>query len=74
MITRTTQVTLMKEDGRTFDEDNWVVSIDDEGSGEFVIVRNQCDEPSELRIDPKEWPTLREAIDTMIGSCKPEVN
>jgi hypothetical protein len=70
MITRTTQITLMKEDGNTFDEDNWVVSIDDESCGEFVIVRDQYDEPSELRIDPKEWPTLREAIDTMIKGCK----
>jgi hypothetical protein len=72
MITRTTQVTLMQEDGNVFDECNWVVSIDDESAGEFVILRDQCDEPSELRIDPEEWPTLREAIDKMIGECNKE--
>lgn len=71
MITRTTQITLMKEeDGNIFDEGNFTLTIGDECGGEFVKVREESDEPREILIDPTEWPMLREAIDTMVNYCK----
>ena len=70
---RTTQVTVMKDGGCTFDEENYVITIEDEANGEFVVMRELCDvKDSEIRIDPKEWPELREAIDLMISNCKGE--
>jgi hypothetical protein len=66
MIARTTQVTLMKEDGNTFDEGNFVLTIEDEGSGEWVKIVEQQDEEHNIRIDPTEWPMLLEAIDGMM--------
>ena len=70
MITRTTQVTLMKEDGSTFDEGNYVLTIDDEAAGEYVKVVYQLDEECKIYIEPSDWPELRTAIDTMINYCK----
>ena len=70
MIARTTQITLMREDGQIFDEDNFTITIDDESGGEFVVVRDLCDDPHEIRICPTEWPELREAINQMVINCK----
>jgi hypothetical protein len=67
MIARTTEITLMKEDGNTFDEGNFVLAIEDEGSGEWVKIVEQQDEEHNIRIDPAEWPVLREAIDKMMA-------
>ena len=70
MITRTTQVTLVKEGGNLFDEGNYTITIEDLAAGEFVKVVEENDENHVIEIDPAEWPMLRKAIDTMIKNCK----
>lgn len=50
------------------DETNTIVEIEDEGCGEFVIVRHG--DSNAIRIDPDEWQTLRKAIDRMVKECK----
>lgn len=54
-----------------FDEMASRVRIDDEGDGEFVVVA-QCWGPGSggdkcIRINPEEWPALRDAINRMIS-------
>ena len=49
-----------------------IVELDDESAGEFVVVRQpHNDERGEIRIDPDEWPVLRDAIDRLVKECKP---
>jgi hypothetical protein len=74
MIARTTEITLMKVGGNTFDEGNYTISIVDEAAGEYVKIVEQCDEHHQICVDPTEWPELRAAIDTMINTCKPEAS
>ena len=45
---------------------------EDEGGGEFVIVKQTGAEPDatlEVRIDPEEWAALKPAIQRMIDEC-----
>lgn len=48
------------------------VEIIDEAGGEFVVVTQVHTNYSEnkLRIDPKEWPLIREAIDLAFNNIK----
>ena len=52
------------------DEGNFAISIEDEGGGEFVMVREMGDEERKILIDPRDWPELRKEISTMINNCK----
>lgn len=54
----------MLTDKTTLDYGAHVVEIDDEGDGEFVVVRTQDYTTTEPRllINPDEWPQLRAAI------------
>ena len=48
-----------------------IVELDDESGGEFVVVRQpHNDERGEIRIDPDEWPVLRDAIDRLVKECR----
>lgn len=62
MITRTTTLTLTR-DGSIFG-DGFEVSIDDEGGGEYISVK-QIEQGGELTINPDEWSDLKEAVDSM---------
>lgn len=68
-ITRTTQMTLLPEGEPIFSEQAIVLTIDDEAAGEFLKISQHDDQakPGEIRIDPREWPQLREAIDAMMA-------
>lgn len=50
------------------------ISIEDEASGEFVKVWQISDhaEKGAIAINPDEWPSLCDAIDTMIAACRKE--
>jgi|TARA_Y100000310_G_scaffold182627_1_gene182702 hypothetical protein len=72
MKPRTTQVTLTKDGGDIFDEGNYVISVDNIGGGEFISVRELCNEEHEIGINPDDWPELRNAIEDMIEACKGE--
>lgn len=66
-ITRATRLHVMPEGEPLFSELAYTVEIDDEAAGEFVVV---CDFEGKIRIDAKEWPALREAIDRMVKECR----
>lgn len=66
-----TQVTVLARGRWLYDETATVVRIDDEGHGPFVVVAQDPETPDErgLRIDPDEWPALRQVIDRMVAEC-----
>ena len=70
---RITGLTVAPKGKPIFDESATEIRIMDESGGEFVEVRQFRGGAGELRIDPEEWPTLREAIDRMIGECRSEL-
>ena len=72
-ITRTTQKTMLPEGESIFCVDATVITIIDEAAGEFLEIKQNTDDGERrLLVDPHEWPTLRAAIDDMIGECKEE--
>lgn len=73
MEVRTTQLTLVPRGESLYHENAIEITISDEASGEYVIVRGKSDKiglGNTLEIDPDEWPTLRKAIDHMMGQCR----
>ena len=73
---RTTRLTLAQVGEAIFSEMATQVEIDDEGGGEYVMVRQQNEalENGEIAIDPDEWPMLKEAIEQMLANCREEKN
>lgn len=71
MKIRTTGIHVVPEGEPLFDERAYSIRIDDDGAGEFVVIRAMDSDPGsgDLRIDYGDWPKLREAIDMMIGQC-----
>ena len=65
--TRVTRLHVVPEAEPLFSEQAYTVEIDDEGGGEFIIV---SDFAEKIRINAKEWPALREAIDRMVKECR----
>ena len=52
------------------DEGVTIISMDDEGGGAFVTVRQEEQlEVNIIRIDPDEWPIVRAAINRMVREC-----
>lgn len=70
---RTTQLTIIPEGWHLFDNGVYTVTLDQYGNDEmFVdITENQDGAEAKIRVDAASWPELREAIDRMIGECKP---
>ena len=71
MKIRTTGIHVVPEGEPLFDECAYSIRIDDEGAGEFVVIRSMDSYPTRgyLRVDYGDWPKLREAIDMMIEQC-----
>lgn len=67
---RTTRIAIVPEGEPIFHARAWSIEIDDEGAGEYLRVRSTDDESKEIRIDPSEWPHLREAVDSMAARCR----
>lgn len=66
--TRTISTIVMPKDSTIGDENATTISIDNEGAGEFVTL-NQMGHI--VKIEPCEWPVLRDAISSMIFLCRP---
>ena len=66
---RILEITVVKKGEPVFSLQNTMVKIDDHAAGEFIIVKQHCDEHNERTIafDAEEWPTIREAIDFMVA-------
>jgi hypothetical protein len=71
---RTVKVAVIPEGDCLFSERVTLVEIHDESGGEFLRVTQQSMsediEKQQILIEEEEWPTLRVAIDQMIGEIK----
>lgn len=70
--TRTTRRVVTKKGAPIFDASATMIEIENEAAGEFVII-SQCrvsERGDQIRIDPTEWPHIRDAIDRMIAECR----
>lgn len=68
---RIVKILINKEDEQLFAETVTSVEITDEAAGEFLTVSQVTSEAhSSIKIDPEEWPTLREVIDQLMKECR----
>lgn len=72
MVERITQITLAPDGKPIFSESAFVVQIEDDACGEFLSVKCHDDQcaAGQLRLDPQEWPALRDAIERMVKECR----
>lgn len=69
--TRTTQIMVHPADEPAIlSEMVTMVSIEDEGGGEYV--KAEQTNTGAILINPDEWPAIREAIDLMVSECRSE--
>lgn len=68
--TLVTRISIVPKGEALYHDRGWTVEIEDESSGEFLIVRSMSDREWTIRMDPEEWPALREAIDSMVARCR----
>lgn len=69
--TRTTRIVVLPKGDALFCERATTIEIDDEAGGEFLAIsQSHTDAHSSLRIDPDEWPHIRDAIDRMAAECR----
>lgn len=70
---RTTQLTVLPIGESINSEMATTITIEDEGSGEFVVIEQHGRvDIGKIAIDVDEWPDLREAIDLMVSECRPD--
>jgi hypothetical protein len=67
---RCTAMTVVPEDKPLYSEMATEVKIVDEGGGEFIEVTQTQSECGTIRIDPKEWPAIRSAINRMVVNTR----
>lgn len=63
----TTGYTVLPKGAQLFDECATKISMDDEGSGAFVLLE-QCGDHQrmgQIRITVEEWPAIRDAVEAM---------
>jgi hypothetical protein len=69
--TRTTKVVIVPKGEPLFNQEATEIEIVDEAAGEFVEVRQCSDQyDGKIGITVEEWPTIRKAIDDMLGRCR----
>ena len=69
--TRTITLMVVPAGESIFSEMATTVSIVDEAAGEFVEVsQSGRQDLGKIAISPEEWPTLRDAIDSLIACCR----
>ena len=68
--TRCTAITVLPEGEKIYSEIATEISIVDEGGGEFIEITQTHSECNTIRIDPKEWPAIRSAVNRMVKGCK----
>jgi hypothetical protein len=65
---RILEITVVKKGEPVFSLENTMVKIEDHAAGEFIIVKQFCDDlvgTRSIEFDADEWPTIRDAIDFM---------
>jgi len=70
---RTLKIGVLIKKQSIFHDSLTEIEIIDEGSGEFVSIRQMMnDAEGSIRIDIHEWETLKRAIEEMISECRRE--
>lgn len=70
--TRILSLIVLPEGEAIFSEQATTITIEDDAGGEFIVIEQQgLAGAGKIRIDPTEWTALKEAIDRMIGECRP---
>lgn len=69
---RATRLHVIPTGAPIYDERGFTVEIDDEAGGEFLIVGCHDDQCAngQIRLDPSDWPALRDAIERMVNECR----
>jgi hypothetical protein len=68
---RTLSLYVAPKDQPVYSELGTTITIVDEAAGEFVEVsQSGRTDLGKIAISPREWPAVREAIDTAIGNCR----
>ena len=59
-----------------FCEQATIVEMTDEANGPFVVIRQIDDstQKGEVRMDPEEWPFVKDAVETMLAECNNQAN
>lgn len=65
-----TKIVIVPEGKEIFTYGATSIEIIDEAAGEFIEINQVSDEKFQLKINPEEWPVLRDAIDEMIKRCR----
>lgn len=65
-ITQITAVNIRPADEPIFSEPATNVEIDDDGAGQFVVIRQ---DDQRIRIDGDVWPIIKETVDKMVKTC-----
>lgn len=69
-VQRTTKLTVLPSGDPIFSELATHIEIEDETSGEFLIVsqtNGHVDRrPNSISINPEEWPAIRDAIESLL--------
>lgn len=71
---RITRYTIAPVDEPIFSEMATHIEIEDEASGEFVVI-GQCNEHSKdgkIAIDHEEWPIIRDTVEKLMATLKPQ--
>ncbi len=64
---RVTQITVAPKDEHIIAEEATVITLADDGGGEYVIVEQDNGAAAgKIAITPEDWPALRSAINRMI--------
>lgn len=69
---RIKSVVVAPVDAPIFDERAWSVDIEDDAGGEFLVIQCNDDQCAngQIRMDPEEWPAIRDAIEFMIAQVR----
>ena len=71
-ISRVTSMTILPENEAIYSEQATVISIEDEGGGEFLTIEQSTDSThGKITIGIEEWEILRNAIEIMFIHCHP---
>ena len=69
---RVTSMTILPENETIYSEGATVISIEDEGGGEFLTIEQVTDSNhGKISIGIEEWEILRNAIEIMFIHCQP---
>lgn len=58
---------VMPKGASIFDDRATRITLDDEGAGPFVVVKQEGRNDNAIAIDAKEWPAIRDAIQRMLN-------